>query len=188
MPLRADARANRAALLVSAARLFTEQGPDVALDAIARDAGVSIATLYRHFPNREALVAETYGAEIAALGEVDLTEGTAADALGRWLAQLVEHARTKRALGELLHALPEGSRPPVREVFVDALGRILDAGARDGSLHTDRDAEDVLALLAGLWTLPSGLRWSERAERLARFVAEGLARDDATPAVGTLAD
>ena len=123
MPLRADARANRAALLASAARLFTDQGPDVALDAIARDAGVSIATLYRHFPNREALVAETYGAELAALGEIDLADGTAADAMARWLARLVEYARTKRALGELLHSLPEGSRPPAREVFVEALGR-----------------------------------------------------------------
>jgi AcrR family transcriptional regulator len=177
MPLRADARANRAALLVSAARLFTEQGPDVALDAIARDAGVSIATLYRHFPNREALLAETYGAEIAAIGEVDLADGTAADAMGRWLARFVEYARTKRALGELVHSLPAGSRPPAREVIIDALARILAAGAQDGSLRDDRDAEDVLAFLAGLWTLPSGPEWPERAERLRRFVADGLARD-----------
>jgi AcrR family transcriptional regulator len=174
VPLRADARANRAALLESAARLFTEQGPDVALDAIARDAGVSIATLYRNFPSREELVAETYRAEIAALGEVDLDEGTAADALRRWLARFVEYARTKRALGDLLHALPEGSHPPVRGVLVDALQRILAAGARDGSLRDDHDAEDVLALLAGLWTLPSGPQWLGRAERLASFVVEGL--------------
>ncbi len=174
MPLRADARANRAALLESAARLFTEHGPDVALEAIARDAGVSIATLYRHFPSREALVAETYGAEIAALGEVDLDGGTAADALARWLARFVEYARTKRALGDLVRALPEGSHPPARGVVVDALERILVAGARDGTLRDDHDAEDVLALLAGLWTLQSGPQWLGRAERLAAFVVEGL--------------
>ncbi|MCD2193710.1 TetR/AcrR family transcriptional regulator; helix-turn-helix transcriptional regulator [Actinomycetospora endophytica] len=178
MPLRADARANRAALLTSAARLFTDQGPDVALDAIARDAGVSIATLYRHFPSREALIAEAYGAEIAALGEVDLAEGTAADALTRWLARFVEYARTKRALGDLVHALPEGSSPPAREVIVDALERILAAGARDGSLTTDQDAQDVLALLAGLWTLPDGPEWPARAGRLARFVVAGLKSSD----------
>jgi AcrR family transcriptional regulator len=182
VPLRADARANRAALLVSAARLFTEQGPDVALDAIARDAGVSIATLYRHFPSREALVAETYGAEITALGEVDLDHGTAADALTRWLARFVEYARTKQALGDLVHALPEGSHPPARGVIVEALGRILEAGARDGSLVADRDAEDVLALLAGLWTLPTGPQWPERADRLARFVVDGLATERGTRA------
>jgi AcrR family transcriptional regulator len=179
VPLRADARANRAALLASAARLFANQGPDVALDAIARDAGVSIATLYRHFPGREELVSETYGEEIAALGEVDLTDGTAADAMRRWLARFVEFARTKRALGELVHALPEGTHPPARGVIVEALERILAAGAADGSLAVDRDAEDVLALLAGLWTLPSGPQWSPRAERLARFVVDGLVRENA---------
>jgi AcrR family transcriptional regulator len=181
VPLRADARANRAALLESAARLFTEHGPDVALEAIARDAGVSIATLYRHFPSREALVAQTYGAEIAALGEVDLSEGTAADTLARWLARFVEYARTKRALGDLVHALPEGSSPPAREVIVDALERILAAGARDGSLRADHDAHDVLALLAGLWTLPSGPQWPGRAERLAQFVVDGLATAPSGP-------
>jgi AcrR family transcriptional regulator len=174
VPQRADARANRAALLASASRLFVEQGPDVALDAIARDAGVSIATLYRNFESREALVAETYGEEIAALGGVDLATGTAADALRRWLARFVEYARTKRALGELVHAIPDGAVPPARGVIVDALERILAAGARDGSLRADRDAQDVLALLAGLWTLPGDASWSERAQRLARFVVDGL--------------
>lgn len=174
MSPRADARANRAALLASAARLFSEHGGDVPLETVARDAGVSIATLYRHFSGREALVAATYGREIAALGELDLGSGTAADALGRWLARFVEYARTKRALGDLVHAMPEGSHPPVREVVVDALGRVLAAGAADGSLRTDRDADDVLALLAGLWTLPPGPGWGDRADRLSRFVLDGL--------------
>jgi AcrR family transcriptional regulator len=174
VPRRADARANRSALLASAARLFAEQGPDVALEAVARDAGVSIATLYRNFPGREDLVAATYGAEITALGEVDLDDGTAADALRRWLARFVEYARTKRALGDLLHALPEGSQPPAREAVVGSLDAILAAGAQDGSLRADRDAEDVIALLTGLWRLPDGPAWSTRADRLTRFVAEGL--------------
>jgi AcrR family transcriptional regulator len=171
---RADARANRSALLAGAARLFAEHGPDVPLDAVAREAGVSIATLYRHFPSREALVAETYAAELAALGEIDLSDGTGADALERGLARFVEYARTKRALGDLIRALPEGSHPPAREALLAALDRILDAGARDGSLRTDRDARDVLSLLAGLWALPAGPEWSVRAERLTSFVLDGL--------------
>jgi AcrR family transcriptional regulator len=181
VPLRADARANRAALLESAARLFAEHGPGVALEAVARDAGVSIATLYRHFPSREALVAETYAAEIAALGEVDLAEGSAAVALAHWLTRFVEFARTKRALGDLVHALPEGASPPARGVILDALERILAAGKRDGSLRADHDAYDVLALLGGFWTLPSGPQWPERAQRLAQFVLDGLATTSSEP-------
>jgi AcrR family transcriptional regulator len=175
VPLRSDARANRAALLDAAARLFAAQGPGVALDAVARDAGVSIATLYRHFPRREDLVAATYARDIAALGEVDalLAAGTAADALAGWLARFVDFARTKRVLGDLLHALPEGATPPARGTVLAALERLLAAGAADGSLRADRDAHDVLALLTGFWVLPDD-GWSARAARLAAFVETGL--------------
>jgi AcrR family transcriptional regulator len=53
---RADGRRNREALLSRAAELIAEQGPAVPLDEIARAAGVGNATLYRHFPDRNALL------------------------------------------------------------------------------------------------------------------------------------
>ncbi len=64
-PLRADAARNRERLLAAAVRAFTAGGPDsaledVSLDAVAREAGVGIGTLYRHFPTREALVEAAY--------------------------------------------------------------------------------------------------------------------------------
>jgi AcrR family transcriptional regulator len=57
--LRKDARRNRAAILDAAAHVFAEQGTDVPLEEIARAAGVGIATLYRRFPTRDALVEAT---------------------------------------------------------------------------------------------------------------------------------
>jgi AcrR family transcriptional regulator len=56
-PRRADARANRESLLTAAAELFTARGTDVSYEEIAERAGVGRATLYRHFPTREALLA-----------------------------------------------------------------------------------------------------------------------------------
>ena len=58
--LRADARRNRDRLLSVAVRAFSQDGPDVTLDAIAKDAGVGIGTLYRHFPTRESLIDAVY--------------------------------------------------------------------------------------------------------------------------------
>lgn len=52
---RADAERNRERILHSARRIYREQGPDAPLDRIATEAGVGNATLYRHFPSREAL-------------------------------------------------------------------------------------------------------------------------------------
>jgi AcrR family transcriptional regulator len=57
-PLRRDAERNRERILTAAAELFAEQGLDVGVDDIARRAGVGMGTLYRRFPNKEALVDE----------------------------------------------------------------------------------------------------------------------------------
>jgi AcrR family transcriptional regulator len=54
--LRADARENRDRILFAARQVFADQGPDAPLEEIARQAGVGIATLYRRFPDRQALV------------------------------------------------------------------------------------------------------------------------------------
>ena len=51
-PLRRDAREHRAKLLAAAQREFAARGVDASLEKIARDAGVAIGTLYRHFPTR----------------------------------------------------------------------------------------------------------------------------------------
>ena len=66
-PLRADAQRNRDRLLEVAVRAFSTGGPDVTLESIARDAGVGIGTLYRHFPTREALIEAAYRSELARL-------------------------------------------------------------------------------------------------------------------------
>ncbi len=54
--LRADARRNQEQLLAAARDVFTERGADAPLEEIARRAGLGIGTLYRRFPNRQALL------------------------------------------------------------------------------------------------------------------------------------
>jgi AcrR family transcriptional regulator len=55
-PMRSDARRNRERLLNAAREVFVEQGVDAPLEEIAQRAGVGIATLYRRFPDRVALM------------------------------------------------------------------------------------------------------------------------------------
>ena len=176
-PARSDARANRGSLVAAAARLFADIGAGVPLDAIAREAGVSIATLYRHFPSREALVLEVYRSEIERLGETDeLLDGadTGADAMRAWMARFVGYAETKQALGDVIHALPDDERPSARHTVTGAIERLLHAGCADGSLRDDVDAEDVLLMFGGVWSLPDDDRRQERVDRLATFVLDGL--------------
>jgi len=59
-PLRRDAERNRQRILAAAARVFTERGLDATLDEVARAAGVGVGTVYRRFPDKEALVAALF--------------------------------------------------------------------------------------------------------------------------------
>lgn len=62
--LRADAAHNRARILTVARELFAERGIDVPMTAIARRAGVGVATLFRRFPDRRSLIAEVFATQI----------------------------------------------------------------------------------------------------------------------------
>ena len=55
-PLRADAERNRARILAAASEVFAERGLDVSLDDIAAHAGVGVGTVYRRFPDKDALI------------------------------------------------------------------------------------------------------------------------------------
>ncbi len=63
-PLRADAERNRARILAAAGEVFAERGLDVSLDDIAAHAGVGVATVYRRFPDKDALIEALFEAKI----------------------------------------------------------------------------------------------------------------------------
>lgn len=62
--LRSDAALNRRRILAAATELFAERGLDVPMSAIARRAGVGVATLFRRFPDRESLVEEAFATQL----------------------------------------------------------------------------------------------------------------------------
>src|SRR5258708_27839424 len=93
-PMRADAQRNREQLLAAAVVAFSQEGPEVTLESIARDAGVGIGTLYRHFPSREALVDAAYRSELARLCDsvpALLDEMPADEATRAWMQQFIEY-------------------------------------------------------------------------------------------------
>src|ERR1017187_5002141 len=114
-PLRADAQRNRDRLLEVAVRAFSQEGPDVTLDATAKAAGVGIGTLYRHFPTREALVETAYRGELARLCDAaaDLLDALSADqAMRTWMDRFVDYMTTKRGMADALRAvIASGGNP-----------------------------------------------------------------------------
>ncbi|HZR48752.1 MAG TPA: TetR family transcriptional regulator [Streptosporangiaceae bacterium] len=181
-PLRADARRNRDRLLEVAVRAFSQDGPDVTLDAIAKEAGVGIGTLYRHFPTREALVDAAYRSELARLCDSagDLLRDNAPDkALRTWMDRFTEYMATKRGMGDALRALIASGGNPFSESrakLTGAIAQLLRAGAEAGTLRADVSPDDVLLSLSGisLATADSGRR--DQVGRLLDLLMDGLRR------------
>jgi AcrR family transcriptional regulator len=161
-PIRSDARRNREKLLeVATAAFATAEGRPVSLESIARDAGVGIGTLYRHFPNREALVEAVYRAElaeVAAAAEQLLKRHPPKTALRRWMDRYASFVAAKRGMAESLHAIfDSGVMEPsqTRDSIVGAVDMLLRAGVDDGILRSDVQADDVVSSLIGIF-LASG--------------------------------
>src|SRR5438046_9503850 len=85
-PKRADARRNYEKVLAAAREAFAEGGESTALEEIARRAGVGIGTLYRHFPNRQALLEALYVDEVEEVcrSAAELEDTEPWEALSRW--------------------------------------------------------------------------------------------------------
>jgi AcrR family transcriptional regulator len=177
-PLRADAARNRELLLQTAARLFEQEGLDVAMPRIAAEAGVGVGTLYRHFSDRQALVEAVYASEVDWLSDSDELLGgrTGAAALAEWMSRLLTYSRTKNGMPEAMKAVvaPASSTAATRGRIVAALQRILESGARDGTLRGDVDAEDVLNAVSGIFARTAQPDWPDRARSVVRIVLDGL--------------
>src|ERR1700748_1645492 len=99
-PKRADARRNYEKVLAAARAAFAEGGESTALEEIARRAGVGIGTLYRHFPNRQALLEALYVNEVEEVcrSAAELEGADPWEALNAWLERFTAYLATKRAL------------------------------------------------------------------------------------------
>lgn len=179
--IRSDARRNRERLLeVATAAFAAAEGRTVSLEAIAREAGVGIGTLYRHFPNREALVEAVYRAElaeVAAAAERLIERHPPKIALRRWMDRYAGFVAAKRGMAESLHAMfDSGAMQPsqTRDSIVGAVDLLLRAGADDGSLRPDVRADDVVSSLIGIF-LASGSP-EQRGRMLDLLVAGVVAR------------
>jgi AcrR family transcriptional regulator len=178
--LRADARRNRDRLLSVAVRAFSQDGPDVTLDAIAKDAGVGIGTLYRHFPTREALIEAAYRSELARLCDAvpDLLRDMPPDEATRaWMDRYIEYMTTKRGMADALRAVIASGGTPYaqsRERLITAITSLLQAGAASGRLRADIEPADVLASLSGISLAAGEPAQRAQARRLLDLLMDGL--------------
>ncbi|MFF9038638.1 TetR/AcrR family transcriptional regulator [Streptomyces sp. NPDC014892] len=178
-PQRSDAQRNRERILeVALAEL--SRSADVPLSVIAKKAGVGQGTLYRNFPDREALVLEIHRREIGQLADsaAELLRTREPDrALREWMDGLARYAMAKAGLAEALRtaaATTGGSAKPGYPRFLAAIDLLLDANHEAGTIRPGVTADDFLLAIAGVWQLDPRSDWRPRADRLFDLVMRGL--------------
>jgi AcrR family transcriptional regulator len=179
---RSDALQNRERLLEVAARVFAEQGLDTAPAAIAKQAGVGVGTLYRHFPTREALIDAAYRHQLTRVCEKAtdlLTQHPTAEATRIWMEHFLDYATAKIGMSAALNAVIAAGVDPYsdsRRLLTDAVATLLETGARDGSLRTDVTSDDVLLLMAGIaYAVQHSTKGQAR--RLINLLMDALTKD-----------
>lgn len=187
---RRDARRNHERLLVEARRLFAERGIDAPLDELAVRAGVGAGTVYRHFPNRDALVRELYDIgvdELRALSGEILGAETGwrsvelyLERLAAWLAGSPYVPAVMRRMAEI----DPGYRPGTE--FAEPINGLVERAQAEGTLRPDVTAVDLSVLVDMLGSLGQyGGTYLPYWRRQLAVVLDGLrARPGLTPLPG----
>jgi AcrR family transcriptional regulator len=158
---RADALRNRERIVTAAREMFVEFGPDVPLDEIARRAGVGNATVYRNFPDRDALVREVVCSVMdrtALAAEVALEEtGDAFEALSRFVHAAADERIS--ALCPMIQSAFDKNHPDLeaaRERLEEQTAAIMERAQRAGQLRDDVSVGDLMLAVSQLSRPPAG--------------------------------
>ncbi len=178
-PLRADARQNRERLVQVAAQAFHDEGPEICLEEIARRAGVGVGTLYRHFPNRQALLEAVYRGRIDALladAGALVNAPSPGEAVETWMRLILDYTLKQRGLKEtLLSSGPSPFLTECRSRVRESGDAVIQRAQEAGEVRADVQSADLLHLIHGIVQVtpqtPEGL---EQAHRLLSIMMAGV--------------
>jgi AcrR family transcriptional regulator len=156
-PLRADARRNRERILESARAVFAEYGAEAQIDDVARQAGVGVGTVYRHFPTKEALLVELLREKFrlfSARAREALEQGgepfaVVEDLLRRNAETMASDAAVQQALaGAGPHIWMQADAE--QQELLRITGELIARARRAGTIRQDVAANDIAMLMCGL--------------------------------------
>jgi AcrR family transcriptional regulator len=176
-PKRADARRNYEKVLAAAREAFADGGESTALEEIARRAGVGIGTLYRHFPNRQALVEALYVGEVEEIcrSADELGDADPWEALSGWFERFIGYIATKQALAnELLNYLDHDAAlfKVCRTSLWEAGEPLLRRAQEAGEVRPDVSIGEVIQMVVGIAKIPTGD--PAQTQQILRIALDGL--------------
>jgi len=191
-PLRADARRNRDQIIAAARAIFAEHGPEIAMEEIARTAGVGVGTLYRRFPDRDSLIravaVDSFQRVLDGAKAAAREEPTAWQALLRLIYQSDELQLSVQLAMQSRPALATLKQDPVvlalRDDLLAEVDRMVRGAQKEGNLRRDVGTGDVVHLLSLRLRTPQA-RTPEvarmAADRSIAIMIDGLQAKPGTP-------
>jgi AcrR family transcriptional regulator len=186
-PMRADARRNRELLVAAAKEVFSSQGAGASMEAIAKQAGVGVGTLYRHFPNRLDLVEAVYQTDVDELWETAqrvVAELEPWPAVEAFFAAFRRYAQTKKTLMSELHQAFEKNpamKSRARGLIESSFDLVVDRAKAAGAVRADVTGSDLMQLVSPVCT-NTGID-PDQAARLLNMVLDGMRADAARTAL-----
>jgi AcrR family transcriptional regulator len=189
-PLRADAERNRQRILSAAATVFAERGLEVSLDDIAHTAGVGVGTVYRRFPDKDALIDALLESKIGAMLEIAETARAMEDPWEGFVFFLSGMSRTHakdRGLKECMFSTSRGRERAqrAREQISPIATHLLERAQAAGKVRADIVATDLPLMQFAVGFIADTVREvsPEAWERIFTILLDGLAaeRDGTTP-------
>ncbi|MEV0825425.1 TetR/AcrR family transcriptional regulator [Nonomuraea rubra] len=189
--MRADARRNLSKIVEAAAEVVAERGVNAPMEAIAKRAGVGIGTLYRRFPDRNALIAAVGDHYVHTMAQaLDRAAGGSADAwsaIWDFVSWAAEPGRA--ALSTALAVLPEEvivdreDFARMRAGWVERFAGLVRQAQEEGSMRPDVGVEDLIHLLNVFTCHPGQLPAPVAADpgRYLRLMLDGMKSGAATP-------
>jgi AcrR family transcriptional regulator len=174
---RADARRNHDTILAIAREAFAEGGRAVSMAEVARRAGLGMATLYRNFPDRQALLEALYLENVRELASsaADLTDLPPWDALTTWLCRFAGYFSTKEALATELLDYGDATAPVFtesRQLIFAAAGDLFERARLSNDVRADATLEHVMDMVVGIAKIPSPQ--PGHVEQILRIALDGL--------------
>ena len=178
--LRSDAAANRDRLLSAAVVAMVREGQNVPLATIAAEANVGVGTLYRRYPNRDALLdaleIRAYSIVLSSLDDVLSRTETGLRSLELFLERTIV---TRSDLILPMHGAPETANPEalrLRAAVEGRVGQLLVRGASDGSVRAGVTAAEVIVFGAMIARpVPTVAEWSIVARAQVQIFLRGIA-------------
>jgi AcrR family transcriptional regulator len=176
-PKRADARRNYDKVLAAAREAFAERGNSTSLEEIARRADVGIGTLYRNFPNRQALLEAVYVDEVESLcrSAAKLDGLPPWDAFAAWVRRLVGYLATKQALAHELLEYLDRDAPLFKTCRASLMGAgqpLLERAQQAQTVRADTSLWDIIQMVGGIAKIPGAE--PEQIEHILAIALDGL--------------